>query len=252
MRLRDKVVIITGGTAGIGKAYVEGFAREGAKVVVADIDSKGARALAEALVKAGNQAIWTATDVSKQKDTEAMAKQTLSKFGRIDILVNNAAMFSRNPATRAPTWELDPQEFEKLMKVNVTGVFLCCRAVLPQMIKQKGGKIINIASSLAFQGAANFSHYSASKGAVLTFTRALAREVGVHNINVNALCPGFTLSMPDETLTEERRQTEISNRILKRPEYPQDLVGTAIFLASSDSDFMTAQSVVVDGGVVMH
>lgn len=252
MRLEGKVAIVTGGAAGIGQAYVEGFAQEGAKVVIADIDSRGARALVKKLSSVGAEAIFTTTDVSVQKDTESMVSQTLSKFGRIDILVNNAAMFSRNPAVRAPTWELSLEEWEKLMKVNLTGVFLCCRAVLPHMIKQKKGKIINIASSLAFMGAAEFTHYSASKGGVLTFTRALAREVGAYNINVNSLCPGFTLSMPSETLSDERRQFEVPVRILKRPEYPQDLVGAAIFLASGDSDFMTAQAVVVDGGVVMH
>ncbi len=252
MRLEGKVAIVTGGAAGIGQAYVEGFAKEGARLVVADIDARGARALVKKLTAAGNEAISTTTDVSVQSDTESMVKQALTKFGRIDILVNNAAMFSRNPAVRAPTWELSLEEWEKLMKVNLTGVFLCCKAVLPHMIKQKKGKIINIASSLAFQGAAEFSHYSASKGGVLTFTRALAREVGAYNINVNSLCPGFTLSMPPETLNEARRKTEIPLRILKRPEYPQDLVGAAIFLASAESDFMTAQALVVDGGVVMH
>jgi 3-oxoacyl-[acyl-carrier protein] reductase len=252
MRLKEKVAIVTGGAEGIGRAYIEGFADEGARVVIADINSEAARILVEKLTKEGYPAIEIKTDVSCREDTESMVKQTLSKFGRIDILVNNAAMFSRNPAVRAPTWELDPEEWENLMKVNVTGVFLCCRAVLPQMIKQKTGKIINIASSLAFSGAAEFSHYSASKGAVLTFTRALAREVGCYNINVNSLCPGFTLSMPDEMLTEEQKQHEVPARILKRAEYPRDLVGTAIYLASSDSDFVTAQTIVVDGGVVMH
>jgi 3-oxoacyl-[acyl-carrier protein] reductase len=252
MRLTDKVAIITGGAEGIGKAYAEGFAKEGAKIVVADIDVKAATALVLSLNKQGYPAIQIKTDVSEQKDTESLVKQTLTKFGRIDILVNNAAMFSRNPATRAFTWELDPDEWDKLMKVNLKGVFLCCRAVLPQMIKQKKGKIINIASSLAFQGAAQLTHYSASKGGVLTFSRALAREVGQYNINVNSLCPGFTLSMPEETLTDERRQYEVGGRILKRAEYPQDLVGTAVYLASSDSDFVTGQAIVVDGGVVMH
>jgi NAD(P)-dependent dehydrogenase (short-subunit alcohol dehydrogenase family) len=120
------------------------------------------------------------------------------------------------------------------------------------MIQQKSGKIINIASSLAFQGAANLTHYSASKGAVVTFTRSLAREVGEYNINVNSLCPGFTLSADPATITDERRQYEVATRILKRPEYPEDLVGTAVYLASADSDFMTGEAIVVDGGVALH
>jgi 3-oxoacyl-[acyl-carrier protein] reductase len=252
MRLTDKVAIITGGAEGIGQAYARAFAKEGASVVVADIDYLSAGRLADRLTQEGARALALKTDVSKADDTQKMAQATLERFGRIDILVNNAAVFQRNPASRAPCWEIDPADFEKVMAVNVTGVFLCCRAVLPLMIRQRSGKIINIASSLAFLGAANFTHYSASKGAVVTFTRALAREVGEYKINVNTLCPGFTLSVDPATLTEERRQTEIPARIFKRAEYPDDLVGTALFLASADSDFMTGQALVVDGGVILH
>jgi 3-oxoacyl-[acyl-carrier protein] reductase len=252
MRLQDKVAIITGGAEGIGKAYAIAFAKEGAKLVVADINVPAAQALADRLTKQGTEVLATRTDVSKVVDTEEMTKQALERFGRIDVLINNAAKFQRNPAVRAPVWKLDPAEWDSVMAVNLRGVFLCCRAVLPQMMKQKSGKIINIASSLAFSGAAEFSHYSASKGGVLTFSRALAKEVGEHNINVNTLCPGFTLSATPGSQTEERRFTEVSSRILKRAEYPEDLVGAAIFLASSDSDFMTGQALVVDGGLVLN
>ncbi len=252
MRLKDKVAIITGGAEGIGKAYALGFAREGAKIVLSDINFPAARTLVNTLTEQGNEALATETDVSKVEDTEEMVKKTLERFGRVDILVNNAAKFQRNMAIRAPAWELDPQEWESVIAVNLTGVFFCCRAVLPGMIEQKSGKIINIASSLAFQGAANLTHYSASKGGVLTFSRALAREVGEYNINVNIICPGFTLSADPASITEERRQYQVSSRILKRAEYPEDLVGTAIYLASADSDFMTGQAVVVDGGVILH
>jgi 3-oxoacyl-[acyl-carrier protein] reductase len=251
MRLEDKVAIITGGAEGIGEAYALGYAREGAKVVIADINLPAARKLAERINKAGSQALAIKTDVSKVADTEKMAAKTVEKFGRVDILVNNAAMFQRNPAIRARCWELDPADFEKVIAVNVAGVFLCCRAVLPGMIKQKRGKIINIASSLAFLGAASLTHYSASKGGVVTFTRALAGKWG--NITSTSIpLSGFTLSADPASITKERRQFEVSGRILKRPEYPEDLVGTAIFLASSDSDFMTGQAVVVDGGVILH
>ena len=251
-RLYEKVAIITGGAEGIGKAYALGFAAEGARIVIADVNLPAAEALADALAKQGGKALAIRTDVSSVADTEDMVKRTLERFGKIDILVNNAAKFQRNLAVRAPVWELDPKEWESVIAVNLTGVFLCCRAVLPHMIKQKSGKIINIASSLAFLGAAQFSHYSTSKGGVVTFTRTLAREVGAYNINVNALCPGYTLSGDPATITEERREFEVSARILKRPEYPEDLVGTAIYLASSDSDFMTGQALVVDGGVILH
>lgn len=252
MRLKDRVAIITGGAEGIGKAYALGFAREGAKVVVADINLGSARTLVNSMMEQRYEALAVRVDVSKVADTEEMVKKTLERFGRIDILVNNAAKFQRNRAVRAPVWELDPQEWESVIAVNLTGVFLCCRAVLPHMIRQKSGKIINVASSLAFAGAANFAHYSASKGGVVTFSRALAKEVGAYNINVNTLCPGFTLSADPASLTEERRQFEVSSRILKRAEYPEDLVGTAIYLASPDSDFMTGQALVVDGGVMLH
>lgn len=252
MRLKDRVAIITGGADGIGKAYALAFAREGARLVIADINIGPAQTLADDLTRQGTEALAVRTDVSRVADTMEMVERALSRFGRIDILVNNAARFQRNAAVRAPVWELAPQEWDHMIAVNLTGVFLCCRAVLPQMIKQNSGKIINIASSLAFMGAAEFAHYSASKGGVLTFSRALAREVGAHNINVNTLCPGYTLSGEPASISDERRQHEIPSRILKRAEYPDDLVGAAIFLASADSDFMTGQSLVVDGGVVLH
>ena len=252
MRLKDKVAIITGGAEGIGKAYATGFAKEGARLVIADINLSAAELLAKSLAKDGCDALAVKTDVSNVADASEMVRKTLDRFGRIDILVNNAAKFQRNPAVRAPAWELDPAEWESVIAVNLNGTFFCCRAVLPHMIKQKSGKIINIASSLAFLGAVDLTHYSASKGGVVTFTRALAREVGSYNINVNALCPGFTLSADPASITEENRQHEIASRILGRAEYPEDLVGTAIYLASSDSDFMTGQALVVDGGVILH
>ncbi len=252
MRLKDKVAIITGGAEGIGKAYCLGFAREGAKVVIADINIKAARSLEDIMMKQGSEAMAVKTDVSKVADADEMVNKTIERFGRIDILLNNAGKFQRNPAIRTTVWEMDPVEWEKVIAVNLTGVFLCCRAALPHMIKQKSGKIINVASSLAFFGTVNFSHYVASKGGVVGFTRAICREVGQYNINVNTLCPGFTLSGDPDTITEASRQMEVPSRVLKRPEYPEDLVGTAIYLASSDSDFLTGQAIVVDGGNVMH
>jgi 3-oxoacyl-[acyl-carrier protein] reductase len=251
MRLKDKVAIITGGAMGIGRAYALAFAGEGAKLVIADINLAAATALLEELEKT-TEALAIKTDVSKATDTEQMARATIERFGRIDIIINNAAMFQRPAVKRAPVWELEPPEFERVIAVNLTGTFLCCRAVLPQMIKQKKGKIINIGSSLAYLGAAGMSHYSASKGGVVIFSRALAREVGEYNINVNVICPGFTLSLDPASITDELRRHEIPQRIFKRTEQPEDLVGTAIYLASADSDFVTGQTVVVDGGVILH
>jgi 3-oxoacyl-[acyl-carrier protein] reductase len=252
MRLKDRVAIITGAAEGIGQAYARGFAREGARVVIADINYTAAQALADSLAREGGIALATRTDVARADEVEVMVEKTLERFGKIDILLNNAAMFTRNPAIRVSTWEMDPADWEKVIAVNLTGVFLCCRAVIPYMIRQKSGKIINVASSLAFLGTTNLSHYVASKGGVVSFSRALARELGVYSINVNTLCPGFTLSADPETITEVTRQFEVPARALKRAEYPQDLVGTALFLASADSEFMTGQALVVDGGNVMH
>jgi 3-oxoacyl-[acyl-carrier protein] reductase len=252
MRLKDQVAIVTGGAEGIGKAYSIGFAREGAKVVVADINFSAASALANNLTKQGNEALATNTDVSKVDQVNDMVKKTQERFGRVDILMNNAGMYLRNKAVRVNTWEMDPADWDRVIGVNLTGVFLCCRAALPDMVKRKKGKIINVASSLAFFGTDHFTHYVASKGGVVGFTRALAREVGIYNINVNSLCPGYTLSGDPETITAEAKQIEVPSRALKRAEYPEDLVGTAIYLASSDSDFVTGQAIVVDGGHVMH
>jgi 3-oxoacyl-[acyl-carrier protein] reductase len=254
MRLIDKVAIITGGAEGIGKAFAQGFAREGAKVVIADINISAANSLVNVLEREGAAgALAVQVDVSQRAEVDEMVKRTIDRFGKIDILVNNAAVYIRNAATEAPVWEIDPSHWEKVIAVNITGVFLCCRAVLPYMIKQKGGKVINIASSLAFKARSNYAHYVTSKGGVVSFTRAVARDVGEYNINVNAIAPGSTLSEDDASAkVMERRTGEIASRALKRIEKPADLVGTAIFLASSDSDFITGQTILVDGGSYMH
>jgi len=252
MRLKDKVAIVTGGAEGLGKAYALAYVKEGAKVVIADINEKAAKATEQEIKAVGLEALAIKTDVSKVTEVEAMVDKAMQRFGKIDILLNNAGKFQRNPAVRMNVWEMDPVEWEKVIAVNLTGVFLCCRAVIPHMIKQKSGKIINVASSLAFFGTTEFSHYVASKGGVVAFTRAICREVGQYNINVNTLCPGYTLSGDPATTPEAAKHFEINARVLKRAEYPEDLVGTAIYLASTDSDFMTGQALVVDGGNVMH
>jgi 3-oxoacyl-[acyl-carrier protein] reductase len=252
MRLKDKVAIITGGAEGIGKAYCLGYAREGAKVVVADINLAAANVLVDEINRQGGEAMATDTDVSRIDQVDKMARKTLDRFGRVDILLNNAGMYKRNVAVKAATWEMDPADWDRVIAVNLTGVFLCCRAVLPDMVKRKEGKIINVASSLAFFGTDHFTHYVASKGGVVGFTRALAREVGAYNINVNSLCPGYTLSGDPSSITEDTKQIEVAARCFKRAEYPEDLVGTAVYLASAESDFVTGQAIVVDGGHVMH
>ena len=245
--LKDRVVIVTGGAHGIGKAYCQGFASAGARVVIADIDKPGAEAAANEI---GAQALALQVDVSNEEATKKMAAQTIESFGRIDVLINNAAVFSVVPMNRGGIETIDPEEWDKLMAVNLRGLFFCCRAVLPTMREQKSGKIINIASGTVFAGAPGRIHYVTSKAATIGFTRTLAREVGGDNINVNCLAPGNTLSEENPTAqTIKFRESSVGLRALKRIQLPQDVVGAMLFLASPLSDFMTGQTVNVDGGI---
>ena len=245
--LQDKVVIVTGGAHGIGKAYCLGFAKAGARVVIADIDKPAADNAASEI---GAPALAIQVDVSNEEATKRMAAQTLERFGRVDVLINNAAVFSVVPMNRGRIETIDPEEWDRLMAVNLRGLFFCCRAVLPTMRKQKSGKIINIASGTVFAGAPGRIHYVTSKAGTIGFTRTLAREVGSDNINVNCLAPGNTLS--EENPTEQMirfRESSVGLRSLKRIQMPQDVVGAMLFLASPLSDFMTGQTMNVDGGI---
>jgi NAD(P)-dependent dehydrogenase (short-subunit alcohol dehydrogenase family) len=184
-------------------------------------------------------------------DTLRLAAETLARFGRIDVLVNNAAVYGT--LQRRPFMEIPVEEWDRVMAVNLRGLFLCARAVFPAMRAQGRGTIINIASSTFFRGVPDLLHYTTSKGGVVGFTRSLAREVGDAGIRVNAIAPGFTLSGDNARhLPEERKQANIDARMLKRAEVPDDLVGTLIFLASDDSAFITGQTILVDGGVGVH
>lgn len=249
--LKEKVVIVTGGGHGIGKAYCLGFGKAGSRVVVADIDKPAAEQVGAQINKeTDSHAIAVPVDVSDEKSTKEMAAAALQRFGRIDVLINNAAIFATIPMNRGRIEEITPDEWDRLMAVNLKGVFFCSRAVLPIMRKQKSGKIINIASGTVFSGSPGRIHYVTSKAGVIGFTRTLAREVGDDNIQVNVLAPGNTLS--EENPTEEMlrfRQSSIGNRSLKRVQVPQDVVGAMLFLASPLSDFMTGQTVNVDGGI---
>lgn len=252
-RLDGRVAIVTGGGHGIGKAYCEGLAQEGARVVVADVDEAAARKVGDALAASGGEALALRTDVAEEASTRAMAAAALERFGRIDVLVNNAAVFATIPISRTPIEEIPIEEWDRVMAVNLRGVFLACRAVLPAMKRQGSGKIINISSGTALSGSPTRIHYVASKGGVLSFTRTLAREVGPFGITVNAIAPGSTLS--EEHVTPailEQRQRRIEERALRRVQLPADLVGAVVFFASSASDFVTGQTLVVDGGAVMH
>ena len=251
--LKDRVVIVTGGGHGIGKAYCLGFAQAGARVVAADIDGPAAEQVAsEVGGKTEGKSFPARVDVSDEESTKQMAKAVFERFGRIDILVNNAAIFATIPINRGGIESLDPKEWDRLMAVNLKGLFFCVRAVLPAMRAQKSGKIINISSGTALSGSPGRIHYVTSKAGVIGFTRTLAREVGNDNIQVNAIAPGSTLS--EENPSEEIlrfRQTRVGDRALKRVQMPQDLVGAMLFLASPLSDFITGQTLCVDGGASM-
>ncbi len=249
--LKDKVVIVTGGGHGIGRAYCLGFGGAGGRVVVADIDEPAAAKVAkEVNTQTDAKSLSVKVDVSDEA-SQMMVKTILEQFGRIDILINNAAIFATIPMNRGGIDSIDPAEWDRMMAVNLKGLFFCCRAVLPTMRKQKSGKIVNISSGTALNGSAGRIHYVTSKAGVIGFTRTLAREVGEDNINVNAIAPGSTLS--EENPSEEiikMRGARLQDRALKRVQLPKDLVGTVLFLSSPLSDFMTGQTVAVDGGVV--
>jgi 3-oxoacyl-[acyl-carrier protein] reductase len=253
MRLANKVAIITGAGHGIGKTYARKFAEEGAHVVIADIDATGGEAVAKALIDLNLSAWARATDVRSFPSVEGLMRETVKKFGRIDVLMNNAAIYVTQKLWKGPVEELPLEEWDRVIEVNLKGVFLCCKAAIPVMKQQRSGKIINIASGTFFSGSGNMPHYTTSKGGVVALTRVMARQLGEWNINVNCMTPGSTLS--EESVSEEtlkRREGSVDKRCFKRIETPADIVGTALFLASTDSDFMTGQLLVVEGGGVMH
>jgi NAD(P)-dependent dehydrogenase (short-subunit alcohol dehydrogenase family) len=251
MYLKDKVAIVTGSAMGIGRAMAEGLASEGASIVIADVAR--ADVAAKEMKDKGFQAIGVKVDVSSQQDTEKMAAETLKAFRRIDILVNNAGIYTS--LIPGPFEKITVEEWRRVMDVNVLGMFLCCRAVIGEMRKNKSGRVINLSSGTPFKGIPYLLHYTTSKGAVVALTRALAKEVGADNILVNAIAPGFTLSdgvMASEIQLKHFREVSAKARTLVRDQYPQDLVGAVKFFAGPDSSFITGQTLVVDGGAYFH
>ena len=249
-RLDGRVAIITGSAQGIGAAYAKALAAEGAKVAVTDIlDTDNT---VNIIKQAGGEAIGINADVTDKAEVEALVAGTIEAFGKVDIMITNAALFGT--LTQKPFMEIDEDEWDAVMRVNTRGVFTCVKAVIPEMRKNKYGKIVNIASGTVFKGTPNMLHYVSSKGAMVAFTRALAREVGDDNICVNALAPGLTMSeaVVNKPQWEAHKDRNTATRALKREEVPEDLVGAMIYLCSSDSDFMTGQTMLVDGGSAMH
>ena len=250
MRLEHKVAIITGAASGIGRAVATTFAREGAKAVVADVQEASRLPTeipptVEVIRGAGGDAIFVQTDVTHRSQVEAMVDETLRRYGRVDVLVNSAGIFTRNPITA-----VSDEEWEHVMNVNIRGYFYTCRCVIPVMLDQGGGKIINMSSIHGFRGTSTAATYCASKGAVENFTRQLAVEYGRHRINVNAIAPGTiktAMSKPfreDPTILRDYQM----HTLLPRLGEPEDVANCALFLASHESDFVQGHTLVCDGG----
>ena len=249
-RVEDRVCIVTGAAQGLGATYAKSLSKEGAKVVVTDIDD--ATVVAAEIQALGGEVLALQNDVSDWASCQEMVSKTVKKFGRVDVLVNNAAIFGN--LERASIDEISPELFQRVMNVNVTGSFLCTKAAVPIMRKQSYGKIINISTSRIFAGLPFYIHYDASKGAVFGMTRAMANELGDDGIRVNAIAPGSTMSENVKARTDWRDggpAAKLAGRSLKRLQDPEDLIGSCIFFASAESDFVTGQTLVVDGGGAM-
>ena len=236
--LDGKVAIVTGGAQGIGAAIASGLEAEGATVVVADLNPP------EGGIRA---------DVASETDVAALIEETLERHGRIDILVNNAGLYA-SLEMRAFT-EIPLEEWNRVMEVNVASMFLTSRAVVPVMREQGGGKIVNISSGTPFRGVPFLLHYVTSKGAIVAFTRALAKELGRDSIHVNCVAPGFTMSdgvMSHPEVIEKLRDISVASRTLQRDQVPEDVVGAVVFLCTPAADFITGQTMVIDGGQYFH
>jgi len=238
VRLEGRVALVTGGAQGIGAAIADGLAAEGATVAIADLNPP------EGGIRA---------DVANEDDVRRMVDETLERHGRLDILINNAGLY----ASRAmrPFTEIPLEEWRQVMDVNVASMFLTCRAAVPVMREQRGGKIVNISSGTPFRGVPFLLHYVTSKGAIVALTRALARELGKDDIRVNCIAPGFTMSAGVEAhpeVVEKLRDASVAARTIQRDQVPEDVVGAVVFLCTPAADFITGQTMVIDGGQYFH
>jgi len=247
VRLKDRIAIVTGAGQGIGRAIALGLAREGAKIVIADINEETATTVKNEIEAGGGIALAIWTEVSNETSVQAMVEDSLREFSRLDILVNNAGIFPTSPVE-----EMREDEWDRVIGTNLVGTFLCTRAVVTHFIKQKTGRIISITSGRAFQGAKNAAHYAASKAGIIGFNKSLALEVAPHGITANVICPGITdTAQPRGHMNEEQIYAQAQRIPLGRIGRPEDLVGPTVFLASDAAAFITGQTLLVNGGSIM-
>lgn len=252
MNLENSVIIVTGGGIGIGRIYSLALSKRGAKVAIADIDEAGAEKTRDEIVSNGGTAISIKVDVSDAENTKSMAKAVYDKFGKIDGLVNNAAIYAAL-GTKKPLEDITTAEFDKVMAVNVRGVWNCTKAVLNYMKKNGGGSIVNISSTVALSGTTGFPHYVASKSAVIGLTKSFAREFGKYGIRVNSVAPGLVTDEATLKLNEGRYVSDAASaRAINREQTMEDLVGPVLFFLCGTSGFVSGQTMVVDGGAYMQ
>jgi NAD(P)-dependent dehydrogenase (short-subunit alcohol dehydrogenase family) len=246
--LKERVVIITGAGQGIGRAFAKAFAAAGARAVIAELNEKKAADVSAEIMKAGGEALAVTTDVADDASIKEMIEIVEDEYGRIDVLINNAGIFST--LEMRPFDQIPLDEWERVLRVNLTGPFLCARAVLPAMRRAKWGRIINMASGAVRLGRPNYLHYIATKSALMGMSLSMARELGADNITVNAILPGATFTeIERKTITPEQKERIVAMQCIPRAEVPEDLVGAALFLASDAARFVTGQSINLDGGV---
>jgi 3-oxoacyl-[acyl-carrier protein] reductase len=251
MSLKGKVAVITGGGQGLGRSYAFTLAENGAKVAIAEINAEKAEQVVQELREKNYEAIAVKVDVSDEASTQIMTDAVIEKWGKIDILINNAAYFST--IKMKPFEEISVEEWDLAMAVNLRGAFLCCKAVVPHMKKERSGTIVNVTSATVLEGRPNYLHYVSSKAGIIGFTRGLAREIGEFGINVNTLCPGLTLTeVPRTTINETAIQGAISRQSIPRSGQSEDMAGAMLFLVSDQAKFISGQMLNVDGGSSMH